>query len=192
MHPGELVTYHQGPDTVKCGAVPGRCNSLGAPRSLSALCSTRHQINRESYSKVCKPKQGSNPKPALVLCYLHLAMFNSRSQFLVNWAWKLFEQVRIWLAVGKPWVVISCSCYLAAFTLVRVNAAGLYQQTSLLFRLENLHGSRNDGPAPWTVATSPVTWKSWDGLVVMASSRMWALPTLVHGFGYQVCKHSCK
>lgn len=141
MHPGELVTYHQGPDTVKCGAVPGRCNSLGAPRSLSALCSTRHQINRESYSKVCKPKQGSNPKPALVLCYLHLAMFNSRSQFLVNWAWKLFEQVRIWLAVGKPWVVISCSCYLAAFTLVRVNAAGLYQQTSLLFRLEIYMGA---------------------------------------------------
>jgi len=43
--------------------------------------------------------------------------------------------------VGNPWVVISCSCYLAAFTLVRVNAAGLYQQTSLLFRLEIYMGA---------------------------------------------------
>lgn len=37
-----------------------------------SLCASQHQINRESYSKVCKPKQGSNPSQPLpcVICIL--------------------------------------------------------------------------------------------------------------------------
>lgn len=101
--------------------LPGSCRR--SQKSLSTLQYQAPNKQGELFQGL-QTKARIQPKPALALCYLHLAMFNSRSQFLVNWAWKLFEQVRIWLAAGKPWVVISCSCYLATFTFVRVNAVG--------------------------------------------------------------------
>lgn len=180
MHPAELLTCYQGPDTADRGAIPGRSWASTISRQPRALpevlpCFPAPNKQGELFQGL-QTKAWSQPEPALALCYLHLAMFNSRSQFLANWARKLFERVGVWLAAGKPWVVISCSCYLATFIFIRETNAGGFSSRHLFFLVWEVckragRWTVNRGHQP-SCCLKP---QAVDGLVAVARSRTWAL-----------------